>query len=293
MIRAARREVNRRGTPRALAAATLPRVEASLETIVHASKSACRRARLELEDVADVLDRAGASALERRVSNVADALSFAEDAELAAHARALGAALDQLSAVLVQLQTDATPALERATERVARTMATLHPLRRTLESALGPSESGAAIAVPLVRAKKKAVLEIVPEADSSTELRAVADPRAVTERRARLREAVEVDIGLHSETNFWSGFADDISEGGLFVATYDVLPIGRELTVSFVLPDGSQVTAGGRVAWIREPTTMDSDLHPGMGVELTEIDAEGAAAIERYMKRRAPIFYDG
>ena len=104
---------------------------------------------------------------------------------------------------------------------------------------------------------------------------------------------LEVDIGLHSETNFFAGFADDVSEGGLFVATYDVLGIGSELTVSFVLPTGAQVTTRGRVTWTREAKDHESDLHPGMGVAFTDIDAESVDAIRRFMAARAPIFYEG
>jgi uncharacterized protein (TIGR02266 family) len=111
------------------------------------------------------------------------------------------------------------------------------------------------------------------------------------DRRKDTRVDLDVGIGFQSETNFYTGFSADISEGGLFVATYDVLPLGTELTVSFVLPDGPQVTVRGRVAWVREPMDFSSDLHPGMGVAFGEVPEEARTAIHRFIRLREPLFH--
>lgn len=279
-----------------------------------AASAACGHARSELEELADSLARQDEPELEKQLSNVADALAFAEDAPADGLDRALGAALGALSAALRDLQSSSRPELESTTAGVAKTMARLYPARKALETALAGAASAVdeePAVVPLVNAKKKheddpapratkkrAVLELVPDAESGTmpvpsAAIEAAKRQSERERRDRSRVALDVDIGLHSETNFFSGFGDDISEGGLFVATYDLLPVGTQLSLSFVVPLGPQVNVRGRVAWIREAVTMNSELHPGMGVEFEDLDADGARAIQAFLHRRAPIFYEG
>jgi uncharacterized protein (TIGR02266 family) len=109
------------------------------------------------------------------------------------------------------------------------------------------------------------------------------------DRRSSPRIAVEAELGFQSETNFFNGFSEDLSDGGLFIATYNVLPIGSELTVTFGLPEGREITAEGRVAWVREP---HGDVSPGMGIRFTELGDDDHAAILRFIGERPPVFYD-
>ena len=100
------------------------------------------------------------------------------------------------------------------------------------------------------------------------------------------------DIGFHSETNFYTGYSADISDGGLFLATYDLLPVGTELTISFMLPEGYQVTTRGHVSWLREPREADTDIRPGMGISFDSLAKDDYEAILRFTGRRPPLFYD-
>jgi uncharacterized protein (TIGR02266 family) len=111
------------------------------------------------------------------------------------------------------------------------------------------------------------------------------------ERRYSRRVALDVDIGLHSETNFFVGYGEDISEGGLFVATYDLLPRGTPLTVSLVLPGGHQITAHGRVAWTRVPG-HDAEFMPGFGVTFDALSEADRREIHRFLRKRPPMFFD-
>ena len=302
-------------TPPSAAAPSSAPSAAAPSSAARAASAACGHARGELEELADALARLEEPELERQLSNVADALALAEDAPSDGLDRALGAALGALSAALRDLQSSPRPELESTTAGVAKTMARLYPARKALETALSAPAPAPArgdeepAALPLVHAKRKpkkaaepkpakkrAVLELVPDAESGTmpvPSAAIDAARRERERRDRSRVALDVDIGLHSETNFFAGFGDDISEGGLFVATYDLLPVGTQLSLSFVVPLGPQVNVRGRVAWIREAVTMNSELHPGMGVEFEDLDADGARAIQAFLHRRAPIFYEG
>jgi uncharacterized protein (TIGR02266 family) len=110
-----------------------------------------------------------------------------------------------------------------------------------------------------------------------------------SDRRERGRAEFTVDIGLHSTTQFFAGISGDLSEGGLFVATYIPQPIGTELSVSFVLPGGASISTPAIVAWIRQG--QDSGAEPGMGLRFFRLEDKERAAIERFLKIRPPMLY--
>ncbi len=118
------------------------------------------------------------------------------------------------------------------------------------------------------------------------------DPRApVAERRDRARVSLEVDIGLHSATQFYAGISGDISEGGLFISTGRPFPIGTDLTVSFVLPSGVAIATLGTVAWHAPPS--DTQAMPGMGVRFSRLDASEREAIDAFLARRPALRIQG
>lgn len=110
------------------------------------------------------------------------------------------------------------------------------------------------------------------------------------DRRGSPRVAIEAEIGLHSETNFYQGFTEDLSDGGLFIATYDVLPVDAKLTVKFSLPDGHQIIANGRVVWVRD---LQEGTGPGMGIEFEGLRPDDHAAILHFIELRPALFYSG
>lgn len=244
---------------------------------------AARAARAELGEAVSAVQResSGPTAwLEGDVSKVVRLLYAAETASAAGIADTVGRAIEQLRDILVRLQGLVTSGgdLDAITAHVARTLAVLYPVRTELE---------------------RAVARTAGRRDGAREPRPAADDppipltrRRESERRVADRVRVLADIGFTSETNFFTGFSSDIGDGGLFVATYDVLPVGTELMVSFVLPEGHQITVGGRVAWIREQTD-DPALHPGMGVAFESLNTRDRGAIHRFLGQRAPLFYEG
>ena len=86
------------------------------------------------------------------------------------------------------------------------------------------------------------------------------------------------------------GLSMDLSSGGLFVATYQIKPVGSPVAVSLVLPDGHALWAKGVVRWVRQPE--GEDTVPGMGVEFTDIEPQDLEAIKRFCELRAPMYYD-
>ncbi len=112
------------------------------------------------------------------------------------------------------------------------------------------------------------------------------------ERRSTIRKVVEVDIGIQSGANFFTGFSLDISTGGLFISTYDVLPIGAKVNVNFSLPYGPVLSVDGTVRWLREFNEFTPEMVPGMGVQFDDLTDEDAELINEYMSEMSPIFFD-
>jgi uncharacterized protein (TIGR02266 family) len=181
-----------------------------------------------------------------------------------AHVAGVKQSMEYLSQCLERLQEVTTrgPAIDGATAMIAQTLAILYPIAKVQEK--GP--------LPLAPAPAKAL----------------PDHPGRTTRRMTM----ETDVGFQSESNFFTGFTQDISEGGLFIATYDVKEMGSEMAVSFTLPDGHFVSCVGVVRWIREYNTLTPDVHPGMGVQFRELSDEDRKAIERFLTQRPAMFYE-
>jgi uncharacterized protein (TIGR02266 family) len=115
---------------------------------------------------------------------------------------------------------------------------------------------------------------------------------AIDARRAYSRHDVELDISLLSETNFYLGLTENLSEGGLFIATHAVKPIGTKVEFSFKLPQLDEpIQAIGTVRWVRVYSET-SDTSPGMGVRFDQISSQQIEQIRRFLATRAPLFFD-
>lgn len=110
-------------------------------------------------------------------------------------------------------------------------------------------------------------------------------------RRGHQRFSVDLDVSLGSDHNFYSGFAENLSVGGVFVATHQLRPVGETVEVCIHLPDGTEVRAAGEVRWVRL-FNSNSDMPPGMGLRFRELEPASNQAIERFLDHREPIFYD-
>lgn len=119
--------------------------------------------------------------------------------------------------------------------------------------------------------------------------RALKSPRGA-ENREPTRVVAQVD--LHTDSNFFSGFSGDLSDGGLFVSTYLQLAPGQPVEVELSLPGGQYFSAQGRVAWLREPAAIAVDLAPGAGIVFDELDPQARKLAETFMLFREPTFVD-
>ena len=119
-----------------------------------------------------------------------------------------------------------------------------------------------------------------------------AQSAAVRDLRGHHRHPVEIDITLESESQFYAGFGENLSEGGIFVATHAVQPVGARLEVIFTLPGMNRpFRVQGDVRWVRQYSET-SDMPAGMGLRFVSLSKDDADAIHEFCARRAPLFYE-
>lgn len=63
----------------------------------------------------------------------------------------------------------------------------------------------------------------------------------------------------------------DLSAGGVFVETANLLEVGDPVVLSFPLADGKRLVVNGRVRWVT-PFGNVADPTPGMGIEFIGVD---------------------
>lgn len=118
----------------------------------------------------------------------------------------------------------------------------------------------------------------------------VAPPQPTNERRTSDRTPFLADLEFGEDAHFFTGLSLDISEGGLFVATYTDIPLGTRLVLCFELPDGTAVEARGEVKW-RRSAVADGE-RPGIGIAFTELPDEARQRIAALCERQPPLYFD-
>ena len=104
---------------------------------------------------------------------------------------------------------------------------------------------------------------------------------------------LEAELGVHSDSNFYTDFLGDITNhGGVFVATWTAVAIGTSCEVELQFPGDLRADVQGVVRWRRQVTDVDSSTSPGLGVEITKANDEAWGLIKRFISKRDPIIQD-
>lgn len=123
----------------------------------------------------------------------------------------------------------------------------------------------------------------------------MSDQEALDESgRIADRVGVQVRVDLRSENTFFTGFSENISEGGLFIATEAPHEIGDELDIELSLMGGGhRIAQQVVVRWIR-PAEAAGGLPAGMGVQFVELTAHEKDALQEFVDSRIKdtLFYD-
>ncbi len=157
--------------------------------------------------------------------------------------------------------------------------------REALRSAMaaGKDQARDAVASPAKRAPASGAIATGPQE--------AARPDASSRQRRDQRVELHADVDLFSDSNFYTGFSSDLSDGGIFVATCNTLDPGTEVEVAFTLPGSLRIQAKGVVRWHREYNDRFPDIFPGMGIEFVEMTEDSRLAVHAFTSQREPMFW--
>jgi uncharacterized protein (TIGR02266 family) len=111
-------------------------------------------------------------------------------------------------------------------------------------------------------------------------------------RREHERFSVDLEVNVCSEHNFYAGLAENLSAGGLFIATHKLQKVGSKIALSLRMPDSEEVyQITGEVRWVRLYNEQ-SDTSPGLGIRFNDLPPGAGAAINRFLGQREPLFFD-
>lgn len=121
---------------------------------------------------------------------------------------------------------------------------------------------------------------------------ASARPSSGAELRRFDRFRVELEVSGGSEHNFYAGFVENMSQGGLFIATHTKKNVGEKVDFTVHLPGYAEPVSGiGEVRWVRVYSET-SNVPPGVGIRFIELRGNSLTTIESFLKTREPLFYD-
>jgi uncharacterized protein (TIGR02266 family) len=106
------------------------------------------------------------------------------------------------------------------------------------------------------------------------------------QRRNNQRFQVDLELTLQSESTIWIGQLENVSDGGVFVASKELKPIGTEVEVTLKLPGNLlPIWAVGVVCWIRDTSGKD-DTPLGMGIQFRLIADDALRRIRDFVRER-------
>ncbi|MFZ5445937.1 MAG: TIGR02266 family protein [Myxococcota bacterium] len=146
----------------------------------------------------------------------------------------------------------------------------------------------AAVAPPPPSPRATPIGKIVPRPAPEVLKARAANPAA---QRQSPRVRMQAAVDFSSDNNFYNGFSANISDGGLFVATVNLQPLGTEIDLAFSLPSGERIEAKGVVRWVREINDQIPDSFPGIGIQFKQLSPDAEQAIHHFLAEREPLFY--
>lgn len=113
------------------------------------------------------------------------------------------------------------------------------------------------------------------------------------ERRTGPRYHVNVEVGLQTESNFYTGLTQDLSGGGIFVATNQIRQVGERITVQLTLPGQTETfEIVTEVRWVRGTSLSRGIDDPGMGLRFLQMSPGAKIAVNDFLKQRESLFFD-
>jgi uncharacterized protein (TIGR02266 family) len=101
------------------------------------------------------------------------------------------------------------------------------------------------------------------------------------ERRQHPRVRLKIEVSYQKMDSYLHRFTDNISEGGCFIETDDVLPPRTEIPLEFSFPNHAEpLVIMGEVVWVVEGS------HSGMGIQYKEISPDAQKVLRQIVQSR-------
>ena len=112
-------------------------------------------------------------------------------------------------------------------------------------------------------------------------------PRADTRKFHRV--PVTLEVQYRTQGSFLVSYSLNLSKGGLFLETSDLLPVGTQLTIRFTIPGADNpIETRARVMWVRRKTS-DEGLPPGLGLQFDNLEGQVGQFIDDMVQRFAGV----
>lgn len=111
-------------------------------------------------------------------------------------------------------------------------------------------------------------------------------------RRAHPRVAARLEVRYCHRQHFLKDYTENISQGGLFIATREPFEPGTAVHVELVIHDlAAPLPLGGRVAYrLDDQQAAALESVPGIGVQLTEVDPRTEETLRSYVQRLMRLY---
>ena len=85
-----------------------------------------------------------------------------------------------------------------------------------------------------------------------------------------------------------SSYSVDLSTGGMFIETKELLPIDSPLNIEFILPeDGRIIKCSGKVSWLNHPEAIkNQNLPTGMGLQFMNLSMDDIVSLRNFIKNQ-------
>jgi len=108
----------------------------------------------------------------------------------------------------------------------------------------------------------------------------------LTDRQlSRVQTRLPVEYGL-DEAALKTRYSVNLSPGGLFVATDEMVPVDSDLALRVEFPAGSRrLSCRGRVAWLNQPVLASKKPHlpTGMGIQFAQLSANELTLVKGFL----------
>ena len=101
------------------------------------------------------------------------------------------------------------------------------------------------------------------------------------ERRQHSRVKLRIEVNYQKMDSYLHRFTENISEGGCFIETDDVLPPRTEVPLEFSFPNHPEpLVIIGEVVWVVEGT------HSGMGIRYKKVSPDAQKVLREIVQSR-------